>query len=163
MNLRQLDQKGQPKLGGTVESDETYVGGKTALQATPEETALGLDGKMPVVSLVERGGKIRSFVTADVTAVNVGRILAGNVNRDSHLMTHSPRLYKHIGQPFAGHGTTNHSKGGIHQPDGTHSNRSNQHFGFSSAEFTELSATLSANTFIDTSRNLISSERTESG
>jgi len=38
---------------------------------------------MPVVSLVERGGKIRSFVTADVTAANVGRILAENVSRDS--------------------------------------------------------------------------------
>ena len=30
--------------------------------------------------MVERGGNIRSFVTVDVTAANVGRILAENIS-----------------------------------------------------------------------------------
>jgi transposase-like protein len=119
------DWTGQPKLGGIVEADETYVGGKPRNKGHKPGPAKGwLDRKTPVVSLVERGGKIRSFVTADVTAANVGRILAENVSRDSHLMTDSAPLYvlSHITKPFVRHGFTDHSKGEYAKPDGTHSN-----------------------------------------
>ena len=118
------DWTGQPKLGGIVEADETYVGGKPRNKGHKPGPAKGwLDRKTPVVSLVERGGKIRSFVTADVTAANVGRILAENVSRDSHLMTDSAPLYvlSHITKPFVRHGFTDHSKGEYAKPDGTHS------------------------------------------
>ncbi len=83
-----------------------------------------LNKKTPVVSLVERGGKIRSFVTPDVNAANVGRILEENVTRASHLMTDSAPLYmlSNIGKRFARHGMTDHSKGEYAKPDGTHSN-----------------------------------------
>jgi hypothetical protein len=79
---------------------------------------------MPVVSLFERGGKIRSFVTADVTVGNVWRILSENVSGDSHLMTDSAAIYMrgHVTKPFARHGFTDHSKGQYARPDGTHGN-----------------------------------------
>jgi hypothetical protein len=83
------DWKGQPKLSGIVESDETYVGGKPRYKKLRPGPRIGWGKETPVVSLVERGGNIRSFVTVDVTAANVGRILAENVSRDSHLMTDS--------------------------------------------------------------------------
>jgi transposase-like protein len=118
------DWTGQPKLSGTVETDETYVGGKPRYKQPRPGPRSGADRKTPVVSLVERGGKIRSFVTADVTASNVGRILQENVSRDSHLMTDSAPIYvlSNIGKPFARHGFTDHSKGEYAKPDGTHSN-----------------------------------------
>ena len=118
------DWKGQPKLSGTVETDETYVGGKPRYKQPRPGPRTGDGKKMPVVSLAERGGKIRSFVTADVTAANVGRILADNVSRDSHLMTDSARIYTHsfIAKPFARHGITDHTKGQYAKPDGSHSN-----------------------------------------
>jgi hypothetical protein len=96
-----------------VETDETYVGGKPRYKQPRPGPRSGADRKTPVVSLVERGGNIRSFVTANVTAANVGRILTENVSRDSHLMTDSAPLYvlSHIAKPFARHGFTDHSKG----------------------------------------------------
>jgi len=115
---------GQPKLSGTVEADETYVGGKPRYKQAVRGPAKGWlsNRKMPVVSIVERGGDIRSFVTADVTAANVGRILIENVMLDSHLMTDSSNIYPSIGKPFARHGVTNHKAGQYVLPDGTHSN-----------------------------------------
>jgi hypothetical protein len=45
------------------------------------------DAKNPIVALVERGGRLRSFLTADVTARNVGKILPKNVQLNPHLIT----------------------------------------------------------------------------
>ena len=81
----QRDYSGESKLSGIVEVDEAYVGGKPRNKG--QRPGPRKDAKTPVVSLVERGGRIRSFVTADVTAANVGKILRENVLLDSHLMT----------------------------------------------------------------------------
>jgi ISXO2 transposase-like protein len=105
------DWSGQPKLSGTVESDETYVRGKPRYPQPHKGPAKGwLDRKTPVVSLVECGGKIRSFVTTDVTAANLGKILQDNVARESHLMTDSSPVYtrSQVGKPFVRHSMTDH-------------------------------------------------------
>ena len=94
---------GQPKLSGIVEADETYVGGKPRYKQAHKGHEKGwLDKKIPVVAIVERGGNIRSFVTADVTAANLANILKTNVTLDSHLMTDSSPVYRSriFGNPF---------------------------------------------------------------
>jgi hypothetical protein len=117
-----------PKLGGlgeVIEADETYVGGKPRNKQPGKGPVKGWlqTRKLPVVSLVERGGQIRSFVTADVTARNIGRILQENASLDSHLMTDSSNVYKYgVGKPFRAHGMTDHHAGQYALPDGTHSN-----------------------------------------
>lgn len=119
------DWSGQPKLSGIVEADETYVGGKPRYKQATKGPAKGwLDRKTPVASIVERGGKIRSFVTADVTATNLGRILAENVASDSHLMTDSSPVYarSRVGRRFAKHSMTDHHLGQYARPGGIHSN-----------------------------------------
>lgn len=60
-------------LGGknkVVEADETYVGGKEANKHKNKRQPgrQGGKGKEPVLSLVERGGKVRSRHVADVSA-----------------------------------------------------------------------------------------------
>lgn len=118
------DWRGQPKLSGTVETDETYVGGKPRFKQPRSGPRVGKGKKTPVVSLVERGGNIRSFIVADVTAANVGQILADNVSRESNMMTDSAKIYtdSSIMKYFASHRYTDHSKGEYAKPDGTHSN-----------------------------------------
>lgn len=119
------DWSGQPKLSGIVEADETYVGGKPRYRQPKQGLAKGwLDRKTPVASIVQRDGNIRSFVTADVTAANLGKILRENVTLDSHLVTDSAPVYTRsgIGKSFARHGMTDHSRREYAKPDGTHSN-----------------------------------------
>ncbi len=123
------DWSGQPKLSGIVEADETYVGGKPSYkQAKPGLAAGWLERNTPVASIAERGGKIRSFVTPDVTAANLGKILQQNVSLDSHLMTDSSPVYASVGKPFARHGLTDHSKREYAKCDGTHSNTAESAF-----------------------------------
>lgn len=115
---------GQPKLSGIVEADETYVGGKPRYKQSRPGPRTGPDRKMPIVAIVERGGNIRSFVTADVTAQNLGEILRQNVDSDSHLMTDSSPVYRSrlFQRPFRKHSMTDHHAGQYALPDGTHSN-----------------------------------------
>jgi hypothetical protein len=47
------------QAGGTVEVDETYVGGKPRKGTGPHKRGRGTK-KTPVVALVERGGRVRS-------------------------------------------------------------------------------------------------------
>jgi transposase-like protein len=96
-----------PPIGGdnkVVEADETYVGGKAKSRAFREPAP-----KKAVLSLVERGGHVRSFHVANVTAKTVKPIIAKNVELASMLMTDESVIYPKIGAKFANHGTVNHS------------------------------------------------------
>jgi transposase-like protein len=90
------------KLGGIVEADETYIGGKSHGMGPTK-------GKMPVFALVERGGKVRSFTMPLVTSVNLKRAIHEHVEPSATLMTDEFVGYKKIGKNFAEHHTVNHS------------------------------------------------------
>ncbi|HEY5047936.1 MAG TPA: IS1595 family transposase [Rhizomicrobium sp.] len=93
------------KLDGTVEADETYIGGvKRGMgrRYTGNKTA--------VVSLVERGGRVRSQVARKVNGDIMGQLLKKHVAETAHLNTDESPLYKRAGKAFASHGTVNHSE-----------------------------------------------------
>jgi len=93
-------------LGGAnqvVEADETYVGGKARNRKNI------IPPKAPVVSLVERDGRVRSFHVPNVTAQTLKPIIVANVNKASYLMTDESPVYWSIGREFSGHGAVNHS------------------------------------------------------
>jgi transposase-like protein len=95
------------KLKGIIEADETYVGGK-------EKGKRGRPGKeskkTPVVSLVERGGRVRSQVTTNVTGDTLGGLLTEHADPESRLMTDTFAAYKQPGKAFASHETVDHGK-----------------------------------------------------
>jgi transposase-like protein len=101
-------------LRGTVEVDETYVGGKPRPEAGQPKTAKRGRGtkKVPVVALVERGGKVRARKVDRVDGVTLKAAIRDNVERTSTIMTDEWAAYRGIGEEFAGgHHTVNHSQG----------------------------------------------------
>jgi transposase-like protein len=104
-----------PKLEGIVEADETYFGGaaKNMHKADRERRITGRGGvdKVPVVTLVARGGEARSQVVRPVTGENIGKVLHEHVARSAKLMTDTSTVYTTVGKAFASHETVDHGKG----------------------------------------------------
>jgi hypothetical protein len=61
------------------------------------------------MSLVERGGKVRSHHVPDVTAATLKPILVDAIAKDTNLRTDQSAVYTEIGTSFASHETVNHS------------------------------------------------------
>lgn len=99
-------------LGGSgikVEVDETYVGGRKKRKKNAEGKKVSTYDKEPVLSLVERGGKVRSFHMERVTSASVGKVLRTQLKRDSDLRTDEAMYYRRVGAEYASHLRVNHS------------------------------------------------------
>lgn len=100
--------------GGVVEADETYWGKKPGTVKRR-----GYAHKNPVVSLVERGGKVRSFHVADVKASTIKEILVKNIDKSANLMTDEASVYIKAGREFkshesVAHGAKEYTRGKVH-------------------------------------------------
>ncbi len=113
-----------PPLGGkdkVIEADETYYGNKVSLKKKREAKRTsakgtkggfgGVSNKYTVVSLVERGGNVRSFHVDKATKSNIREILVRNADRKSNLMTDESRLYTEVGPEFNRHSKVHHAAG----------------------------------------------------
>jgi transposase-like protein len=89
------------KLKGTVEVDETYIGGKGRVRGRTKKKAM-------VVSLVERGGNVRSFHNETVTGNTLKQVVRKNVHPDPHIMTDDYPLYGGLRREFRRHSTIRH-------------------------------------------------------
>lgn len=101
------------KLFGTVEADETYVGGKPRYRGKKagQKPKFGrATEKTPVFAVVERGGEVRAAVITRVTKNNLALHLEKFVDFRSRLMTDEERGYLEVGPRFeGGHDTVKHS------------------------------------------------------
>jgi transposase-like protein len=97
------------KLKGIVEVDETYVGGKErgVGPGRPGRTS----SKSPVVSLVERKGRVRSFQVDRVTSNNLRGIMREHIRPQAEIMTDDFKAYGFVKKDFARHDRIAHSKG----------------------------------------------------
>lgn len=104
--------------GGIVEADETYFGDvpESKRRVSPQRkgrpyTKGGKGGpgrKRAIISLVERGGLVRSFHVAVADGATVADIVNKNVHRETRLHTDESRLYIKVGAEYAAHETVNH-------------------------------------------------------
>lgn len=101
-------------LKGTVEVDETFVGGKGECRTKSLRHT-------PVVSLIQRGGKMHTRVISSVSQRNLGQCLSECVDRSATVNTDEHPGYKAPGKEFARHDAVNHSKDKYHRinADGT--------------------------------------------
>jgi transposase-like protein len=95
------------KLEGVVEVDETYVGGK----AKNAHKRRGIPKKMPVVALVERGGRVRAKAIANITGETIREVLKSHVTSSARIMTDSALVYDGTAKSFRSHDFVNHSAG----------------------------------------------------
>jgi transposase-like protein len=95
---------GAPKLTGTVEADEVYIGGKPRKKHLQEWNGKpGPRGNLaPVMAVVQRDGQVRAAPVAKVTGDNVRAFLLANVEQSARLMTDESGMYVRAGDLFAG-------------------------------------------------------------
>ena len=101
--------------GGIVEADETYFGKPAVAHVSKQRNGRPyikgnkIRNSRAIVSLVERGGKVRSFHVENADKPTVARIVTGNIARETRLMTDESRLYIGADALFASHETVKHS------------------------------------------------------
>lgn len=100
------------KLTGTVEVDETYVGGKPRHKfSRPGQTGRGTK-KAAVVAIVQRGGGVRTMIAPKVNARNLRAMIRNNVHRSARIMTDDAPFYNGLDKTYkGGHWSVNHSAG----------------------------------------------------
>jgi transposase-like protein len=110
-----------PPMGGggsVVEADETYFGpvkdhrAPKAKRYSPYTKGgrVGVGQKRAIVSLVERGGRVRSFHVPRADKATISKIVMDNIHHESRLHTDESRLYLGADAHFASHETVNHSR-----------------------------------------------------
>lgn len=93
--------------GGIVEVDETFIG-----RVKGSEKKRSYHHKMKVLALVDRTtGRSRSMVVDNVHPNTILPLVRENIDRESIVMTDEAAQYRYVGDHFAGHGYTVHSRG----------------------------------------------------
>jgi transposase-like protein len=101
--------------GGVVEADETYFGKRDVPHVSPQRKGRPFTkgGKRrndrPIVALVERGGRVRTFHVAVADKVSVTKIVRNNVAKESRLHTDESNLYLGSDEHFDAHKSVKHT------------------------------------------------------
>jgi len=118
-----MREDGPGLLGGggkTVEVDETFIGRDKTIKPKRSKKGRGYHHKQKVLSLVERGGKVRSTHVPAVNAKTLKPILDAQLHADSHVMTDEAAQYTMTREPmfqnheYVSHGIGEYVRGNVH-------------------------------------------------
>jgi transposase-like protein len=104
-------------LDGTVEVDETFIGGKAknmhASQRAKKIQGRGSVGKEIVIGIRKRNGDLRFFHIEDVASGTLARYIHDNISQDVEVVITDdfPAYDKGVGAFKSRHKTVNHSSG----------------------------------------------------
>ena len=107
----------RPLLTGTIEADETYVGGKArgarvarSRRAVETGKAGSITNKVVVFGLLQRGGEARTIVIPNVRHATTSEQMAQHIDfRDARLMTDGHMAYRRI-RHFLPHAYVDHER-----------------------------------------------------
>ncbi len=94
--IRKLMGEEVERMAGPVEADETYVGGRR--RGTKRGRPSNDSHKVPVVGVVERGGKVAALVTPDTKRAAVEPIIEAKVLPKSMVYTDEYVVYDRLGK-----------------------------------------------------------------
>jgi len=100
------------KLSGTIEADETFVGGVTSGKGASFK-----DNKVPVMAMVQRGGKVRSKIMPTVNGQNLKQAIRDHVQPGAQLHTDAHFGYRGLEHEFEHH-SVKHSAGEYSRHEG---------------------------------------------
>jgi transposase-like protein len=101
-----MDEQDIEPLNGTVEVDEVFIGGKPRRIHKTYQTIKRQ--KTTVVGMLERNGRVRPKVVADVTAKTLKGVIAENVQPGSRIMTDEWSGYRGLKHEGWNHERVNH-------------------------------------------------------
>lgn len=104
--IRILFAQAKDPLSGTIETDETYVGG-----IRKGKRGLGAEGKTPVFGMIERQGRAISQVIPNVRLKTLQPIINSSIVKNSTIVTDELRSYSRVRVSGYNHETVKHGAG----------------------------------------------------
>jgi len=96
------------KLSGTIEADETVIGGASKFRHFGKRKA-GYEGKVIVMGMLERGGDVRAKVIGNPQTATIQREVRRHVETGSELMTDAYTAYPGLNGEYI-HAFVNHTE-----------------------------------------------------
>ena len=122
--LREALKQSRNRLSGTIEADETYIGGKEKnkhrSRRHPGQQGRNTLSKTPIFGLMQRGGRVRAKVTSDVKRTTIEGHLLKHAKTGSLLYTDEFVSYSRVKENYR-HKIVKHSEGEYVRGD-VHSN-----------------------------------------
>jgi transposase-like protein len=102
------------KLSGTVEVDESYIGGKARnMHASQRRKTIkgqrGMVGKTAVLGMIERSGEVRAQVVPDISRGQLQRRIRGNVKPGATVYTDALQSYTGLDDDYS-HDVIDHAE-----------------------------------------------------